>query len=413
MAQCCICIPARLHSTRLDKKLLLRFDNKTCIEKTIEQCLKTSIKDIYLLTDSQEIINIVKKYDINTIFTEKKCSNGTDRICKYLNKIDKKFQYIVNVQADEPFVSPKNIDFALEKHIKIMENSENKDIDRIFYTTLHEENNSKEYLKSTASLKLVTDKYDNVITYSRNIIPWNKKAIVNSSIKYKTFTGIYVYNMRHLENYENLDKSLLQEEEDCEQLRIIENNFKIKSYPTLVYNEISLNEKQDYDFLLEKYYNKKKNTIKFAVFDLDGVFTDGKIYVLEDSIMKCYNGKDSYGLKLLKNNGIKTGLITSHDTTVVDNMSHIINRMDYISKGSYTKIEILGQWIKELDINYEEVAYIGDDLNDIIIMSNVGFCACPQNAIQEIKNISNYICKNKSGDGAVREFCELLISKYI
>ena len=149
------------------------------------------------------------------------------------------------------------------------------------------------------------------------------------------------------------------------------------------------------------------------MFDLDGVFTDGKIYVLEDSIMKCYNGKDSYGLKLLRNNGIKTGLITSHDTPVVDNMSHIINRMDYISKGSYTKIEILDKWIRELNINYEEVAYIGDDLNDKIIMSKVGFCACPLNCIQEIKNISNYICKNKSGDGAVREFCDLLISKYI
>ena len=149
------------------------------------------------------------------------------------------------------------------------------------------------------------------------------------------------------------------------------------------------------------------------VFDLDGVFTDGKIYVLKNSIMKCYNGKDSYGLKLLRNKGIKTGLITSHDTPVVDNMSHIIDRMDYISKGSYTKIEILNQWIKELDINYDEVAYIGDDLNDMIIMSKVGLCACPLNAVQDIKNISSYICKNKSGDGAVREFCELLISKYI
>ena len=94
-------------------------------------------------------------------------------------------------------------------------------------------------------------------------------------------------------------------------------------------------------------------------------------------------------------------------------MYHIIKRMDYISKGSYTKIEILDNWMKELKINYNEIAYIGDDLNDREIISRVGFSACPSNAVEDIKHISDYICKNKSGDGAVREFSELLISRYI
>ena len=173
-------------------------------------------------------------------------SNGTERISKNLNYVPKKYNIIVNVQADEPFISPLNIDETISKHI------ENND-QNIFYTTLHEEDNSDEYLTSTASLKVVTDNNNNVLYYSRNIIPWNKKNQIKKKYKYKTFTGIYVFNRQQLYKYCNIDNSELQNEEDCEQLKIIENGFKIKTYPTAEYNEISLNTANDYKFLLDKY----------------------------------------------------------------------------------------------------------------------------------------------------------------
>lgn len=150
--------------------------------------------------------------------------------------------------------------------------------------------------------------------------------------------------------------------------------------------------------------------IKFVIFDFDGVFTDGKIYVSENNILnKCYNCKDSYGLKLLNNLNIKTGIITADSTNILEKCIHIVSRIDYIKKSKYDKLPTLNEWIKELNIKYENVAYIGDDLSDIPILEKVGFSGCPSDSIKKVKSISNYICENEGGDGAVREFIDKII----
>ena len=138
----CFCIPARYQSTRLDKKLLLKFGSDTCIKKTVKQVLKSRYannNNIYILTDSLLIKEEVSELNCNVIMTTDSYSNGTERISKNLNYVPKKYNIIVNVQADEPFISPLNIDETISKHI------ENND-QNIFYTTLHEEDNSDEYL---------------------------------------------------------------------------------------------------------------------------------------------------------------------------------------------------------------------------------------------------------------------------
>ena len=410
MDKICFCIPARYNSTRLPGKLLYKFGDLSCIERTYLQCQKSKYfnNNIYILTDNEKIHNVMKKYTDLIIFTNVEYQNGTERISKNLNLIPEKYSYIVNIQADEPFIEPGNIDFAIEKHIEYME--QNQLDKKMYYTTLHEVSNDYKYIKDTSSVKVVTDINNNVILYSRNIIPYNKEDKINKNIKYKLFTGIYVFNRNLLKNYHILPNTPLQQEEDVEQLKIIENGFIIKSYFTKIYNEISLNTQNDYNYLVNKYIKKENpKKIKFVVFDLDGVFTDGKIYIMENSHFKCYNAKDTYGLKLLRQNNIKTGLITAHDSKVLSNMEHIISRMDYISKGHYNKVDVLKDWLKKEKLSWEETAYIGDDLPDLPVIQKVGFSACPNNAINEIKKNVDLICKNKGGDGAVREFCEKII----
>lgn len=251
MSKVCFCIPARYNSSRLDKKLLLKFQGETCITKLVKQVLKSKYADednIYVLTDSPLIQEEVSTLGCSVIMTNGAYSNGTERISGNLHLIPDKYKFIVNVQADEPYISPLNIDEAISKHIE--------DTDpNIFYTTLHEEDNSVEYLHSTASLKVITDNNNNALYYSRNIIPWNKQNEIKTGYTYKTFTGIYVFNRPFLEKYHSLDNTELQMEEDCEQLKIIENGFTIKTYPTIEYNEISLNTMEDYQYLLDKYVN--------------------------------------------------------------------------------------------------------------------------------------------------------------
>ena len=100
----------------------------------------------------------------------------------------------------------------------------------------------------------MVDRNNNVMYYSRSVVPWNKENKFQQPLsKYKTFTGIYVFNRSKLEDYKDMPATEYQLEEDCEQLKILENGYSIKSYPTIEYNEISLNTPDDYTYLLNKY----------------------------------------------------------------------------------------------------------------------------------------------------------------
>ena len=155
--------------------------------------------------------------------------------------------------------------------------------------------------------------------------------------------------------------------------------------------------------------------IKLIIFDFDGVFSNSKFYFdNSNNIQKTYNGKDSYSLKIIKQHNIKCGIITNDKIVSIKNAPHIFDRLDKVSLGSdKPKLEILDTWLDEYGFSYQDVAYIGDDLPDIPVLKKVGFSACPNDAVEEVKQVSQYICKNKGGDGAVREFVDLIIKKNI
>lgn len=159
--------------------------------------------------------------------------------------------------------------------------------------------------------------------------------------------------------------------------------------------------------------------ILFVAFDFDGIFTNGKCFFdSNNNIIKYYNIKDGMALSLLKKNNIKIGLISSYSTEknillneqkINENIQQHL-KFDFCFIGAENKINVLNKWIDELNIDYKNVAYIGDDINDIEIMNKVGFSACPNDAVIECKNSANYVCKNNGGEGCVREFVNILIN---
>jgi YrbI family 3-deoxy-D-manno-octulosonate 8-phosphate phosphatase len=155
--------------------------------------------------------------------------------------------------------------------------------------------------------------------------------------------------------------------------------------------------------------------IKLIIFDFDGVFSNSKFYFdNSNNIKKTYNAKDAYSLKILKKYNIKCGIITNDKIISIKNAPHIFDRLDKVSLGSdKPKLEILDIWLNEYGFSYQDVAYIGDDLPDIPVLKKVGFSACPKDAVEKVKEVSQYVCKNKGGDGAVREFVDLIIKKNI
>ena len=192
--------------------------------------------------------------------------------------------------------------------------------------------------------------------------------------------------------------------------------------------------------------------IKLVCFDFDGVFTNGHVFFDKDNnIIKQYDVKDGQAIRLLSNKKIYIGLISSFsrkdykleeindntnddntnddntnddntndnntdDNNTNDDKDQIINlsrhlNFDFVSIGKGNKLDIIKEWINKLSITFENVAYIGDDLPDIPILEAAKLSACPADAVEECKDISDYICVNKGGEGCVREFCEYILSK--
>ena len=150
--------------------------------------------------------------------------------------------------------------------------------------------------------------------------------------------------------------------------------------------------------------------IKLVIFDFDGVFTDGKIiFDSNGNAMKHYHAKDGMGIFRLHDAGFEIGVISGWPNNVSQHavLKHL--KITRVSLGSNGKLEILKKWCDELEITLNEVAYMGDDLNDVKVMKEVGFVACPNDSVDEVKEIAGLVCEKCGGKGAVRELCEYLI----
>lgn len=149
------------------------------------------------------------------------------------------------------------------------------------------------------------------------------------------------------------------------------------------------------------------DNIKLLVLDVDGTMTDAGVYILEDGTQfKKFNARDGIGIKLARKAGIEVGII-SHSlvTTMVEARANMLG-LEYYYIGQDEKLKVLKKWMEELDINLEQVAFIGDDVNDIEIMEAVGTAACPADALPPVKAISHIQLTKKGGEGCVREFVD-------
>ena len=155
--------------------------------------------------------------------------------------------------------------------------------------------------------------------------------------------------------------------------------------------------------------------INFVVFDFDGVFTDGKItYNEKGDIIKNYNVKDGLGLSRLINNNIIIGVISGYKYNIsqMEILKHL--NVTYISLESKNKLSVLKKWCSELNINIENnVAYMGDDINDLEIINIVKISGCPNDALTEVKNNVNFISNKNGGNGCVREFSDYILEQNI
>lgn len=253
--------------------------------------------------------------------------------------------------------------------------------------------------------------YDSIITCVRNFrFFWNEDG---TSMNYdymnrprrQNFKGMLMENGAF---YINTVKNVLQNGNRL--------SGKIGIYEMPEYTATEIDEPDDW-IILENLMRKhvlshaEKKNIKLFLSDIDGTLTDGGMYYSENGDeLKKFNTRDGMGLTMLREKGIKVGIITSEDRELNQRRANKL-KLDFFYQGKSNggKLSVAQDICKKMGISMQEIAYIGDDVNCIELLSSVGMAACPADADERVKAIPGiHIMTKKGGEGCVREFCNLV-----
>jgi 3-deoxy-manno-octulosonate cytidylyltransferase (CMP-KDO synthetase) len=207
-------IPARFGSTRFPGKPLVEINGKSMIRRVIDQAKKCqSLQDVWVATDDERIFKHVEEYGCKAFYTSEDCNSGTERICELLPNIDGQFDFVLNIQGDEPFV-----------HVESLEELSNALIaSKTDIATLAVQLENSEEANDSNRVKVVFSTSGRAMYFSRSTIPFAR----NGEPDYFKHLGIYAYTMNALQQINTLNASSLELTESLEQLRWLEHDLTI------------------------------------------------------------------------------------------------------------------------------------------------------------------------------------------
>lgn len=218
-------IPARYASTRFPAKALVDIGGKSMIQRVYEQSSKaTHLSQIIVATDDERILDHVHQFGGKAVMTSENHQSGTDRCFEALQKTDGNYDYVINIQGDEPFISPEPINSLA----KVLDGT-------IELATLVKIIDSQDILCNVNVPKAVLNKRQEVLYFSRQTIPYLRGVEPENWLNLHTFykhIGIYAYRVDVLEAITKLEVSSLEKAESLEQLRWLENGYSIKAVIT-------------------------------------------------------------------------------------------------------------------------------------------------------------------------------------
>ncbi len=379
-------VPARCGSETIPMKNIKNICGMPLIYWTLKALTNAvSVDRIYVATDCDEIKNIVLGFGFDKVHVFKRnkenASNAASTESVMLEFINNNehadSDLFILAQATSPFTSPYDFDSAINKL------KSNSHIDSI--------------LSCVESKRFFWEKSGTPVNYDYMRRP-----------RRQDFDGILMENGAfYINSIHNIKK--------------YKNRLGGNIYPYVMpeYSSIEADGEDDWliiEKLMYKYIVKKQPTrlIKLFATDVDGVLTDaGMYYDNNGNELKKFNTHDGMSFKLLKEKGILTAIITSENTEIVKLRAKKL-QVDYLFQGvkNNGKLEVINKICLENNISLTDVAYIGDDINDLHVLSSVGFAACPINSTQKVKDIEKITHLKKSGgDGAVREFVELILNE--
>ncbi len=211
-------IPARYGATRFPAKLMQDLCGKPVIVHTYERVADTRLFDeVYVVTDDDRIEKVIREVGGKVIRSKKEHNSGSDRLAEASRDLD--VDIIVNVQGDEPFTDKENLQKVIDIFAKDLTKS-------IAVASLMERITDPDDIANPNNVKVVVNKFGEALYFSRNVIPFPRDP--NTKVSYYKHIGIYAYRKEALQQFTELPPSLLEETEKLEQLRYLENGFKIR-----------------------------------------------------------------------------------------------------------------------------------------------------------------------------------------
>ncbi|WP_181830894.1 3-deoxy-manno-octulosonate cytidylyltransferase [Capnocytophaga ochracea] len=211
-------IPARYGATRFPAKLMQDLCGKPVIVHTYERVADTRLFDeVYVVTDDDRIEKVIREVGGKVIRSKKEHNSGSDRLAEASRDLD--VDIIVNVQGDEPFTDKENLQKVIDIFVKDLTKS-------IAVASLMERITDPDDIANPNNVKVVVNKFGEALYFSRNVIPFPRDP--NTKVSYYKHIGIYAYRKEALQQFTELPPSLLEETEKLEQLRYLENGFKIR-----------------------------------------------------------------------------------------------------------------------------------------------------------------------------------------
>ena len=381
-------IPARGGSKGIPKKNIINFCGKPLISWTIEEVLGSKlINDIYVSSDADDILEISKNYGAKVVKRPKTIArdNSTSEealkhaIAFIRRKVKEKIDIIVFCQATSPLRTSKDIDNAIKYFISIQ-------ADSLFSAVILE--SLYTWRKQKGKLISLSYDYKNRVRRQERLPLYLENGSIyifkpEVLVKYNNRLGgkISMYIMDH---WKSFDIDTIEDIEACEY-------FMRKN-------------------ILSKQPRINKKNIQLIVYDFDGVMTNNKVIVSEDgreSIIA--NRSDGLGVELLKKKGIKQIILSTESNDVVSARAKKLDlTVIYACKD---KKNILKRYCKKMKYDLSNVAYVGNDINDLDAMKMVGYPIAPADAHIEIKKISKIITKTMGGDGVIRELLDIFMEE--
>lgn len=238
-------IPSRYASTRLEGKPLKDICGHTMIEWVYKRTKLSNLDEVVVATDDERIYEEVERFGGKAILTRKDHENGTSRIAEVCEKYSD-YDVIVNVQGDEPLIEPDMINSIIDSF---------KEDDTISMSTLKYKLNTMEDIENPNYVKVITDKKGYAIYFSRSVIPYPRKLDIQNYYKH---VGIYGYKRDFVIEYAKMEPTPLELSESLEQLRALENGYRIKVMET-PYKILGVDTQEELEKVREYIREKKLN----------------------------------------------------------------------------------------------------------------------------------------------------------